>query len=546
MLIWDLKSGSPIHRLSGRLPKNQVVCTAISFSVDDRRALAALIGGTVLVWDLTTEQEQHPITLNAGPITREEFPRATFTADRQHLVTARRTGVLELWELQTGTRLQRFVGHGGAVYDVASSQDGRLILSAGADSTIRLWNVATGKELKSLRSDDRSVSCVTFAPDGRRVMSAGIYGTVHLWDLASGKEMCRMEGHTMAVNSIAFSPDGRRAVSGSDDRTVRLWQLPESGVAGGAPPNAVATPTLGQPDDTGHLPAGAVKSSAATLAGTTPAILATNDAAQRIKSSFTGVPEEPPKHITNTIRMKLVLISTGKFVMGSPDSDPTAKSDEQPQHPVRISKPFYLGIHEVTQGQYRAVMGDNPSRFKGSDDLPVERVSWLDAVEFCNKLSVREHRTVFYRIDGTYVTLVAGNGYRLPTEAEWEYACRAGSSTRFPFGHDASMLGQYAWHPHNGDNETHPVGQKLPNAWGLHDMLGNVWEWCGDWYGETYYASSPGSDPPGPASPSGRVLRGGCWGFVQGDDRSAKRFKRPPSHRDATVGFRLALASTGP
>ena len=113
---------------------------------------------------------------------------------------------------------------------------------------------------------------------------------------------------------------------------------------------------------------------------------------------------------------------------------------------MRISKPFYLGIHEVTQDHYRAVMGYNPSHFKGSDDLPVESVSWLDAVEFCNKLSEREKRTPFYRIDGTEVTLVGGEGYRLPTEAEWEYACRAGSTTQYPFGEDADKLGEYAWY----------------------------------------------------------------------------------------------------
>ena len=150
-------------------------------------------------------------------------------------------------------------------------------------------------------------------------------------------------------------------------------------------------------------------------------------------------------------------------------------------------------------------MGDNPSHFKGSDDLPVESVSWLDAVKFCNKLSEREKRTPFYRIDGTEVTLAGGNGYRLPTEAEWEYACRAKSTTLYPFGDDASKLGEHAWYAGNSESKTHPVGQKLPNAWGLYDMLGNVWEWCADGYDEKYYASSPSADPPvrpGPRSES--------------------------------------------
>ena len=204
-----------------------------------------------------------------------------------------------------------------------------------------------------------------------------------------------------------------------------------------------------------------------------------------------------------------------------------------------------LGIHEVTQGQYRAVMGYNPSRFKGSDDLPVERVSWLDAVGFCNKLSEWEKRTPFYRIGGTYVTLVGGNGYRLPTEAEWEYACRAGSTTECPFGDDTGKQGEHAWYGGNSENETHPVGQKLPNAWGLHDMLGNVSEWCGDWYGESYYASSPGSDPLGPPLASLRVIR---WLLLDAEPRtcrSATRHHIAPGNRYNSLGFRLALVQSG-
>ena len=155
----------------------------------------------------------------------------------------------------------------------------------------------------------------------------------------------------------------------------------------------------------------------------------------------------------------MVRIEAGSFLMGStkdqidqlmrlfPDSKREWFDDEQPQHPVEITRPFFLGIHEVTQGQYQAVMGENPSHFKGSDDLPVEQVSWLDAVLFCNKLSEQEKRTPFYRINGTEVTIAGGNGYRLPTEAEWEYACRAGSTTLYPFGDDGeASCGDHAWY----------------------------------------------------------------------------------------------------
>jgi len=212
---------------------------------------------------------------------------------------------------------------------------------------------------------------------------------------------------------------------------------------------------------------------------------------------------------SKAIGLKLVRIEPGSFLMGStkkqidqllrlfPDSKGEWFDDEQPQHPVKITRPFFLGTHPVTQGQYKAIMGSNPSGFKRSDDLPVEKISWLDAVNFCNKMSEKDKRTPFYRINGTDVADAGGNGYRLPTEAEWEYACRAGMAGLFPWGDDIGKQGEHVWFSDNSDSKTHPVGQKCPNAWGLYDMLGNVWEWCADWYDGKYYASSPAADPPG-------------------------------------------------
>jgi len=210
--------------------------------------------------------------------------------------------------------------------------------------------------------------------------------------------------------------------------------------------------------------------------------------------------------------MKMVLIRPGKFMMGEGEG----------RREVTISKPFYLGATEVTQAQYQAVMGANPSRVK-DPAAPVENVSWNDAAEFCKKLSERTRQTV-----------------RLPTEAEWEYACRAGTQTAFSFGDDPSALGDYAWHLGNSDGRSHPVGQKKPNAWGLYDMHGNVWEWCADWYGE--YPKDAATDPSGPASGAARVLRGGSWLF--GDPacfRCAYRYAAP-AYRGGSVGFRCAAA----
>jgi formylglycine-generating enzyme required for sulfatase activity len=256
------------------------------------------------------------------------------------------------------------------------------------------------------------------------------------------------------------------------------------------------------------------------------------------------VPAEPAKVITNTIGMKLVRIPAGEFLMGSPDSDEDALPHEKPQHRVRITQPFYLGATPVTQGQYRAITGTNPSYFQGSDDLPVEQVSWNDAIAFCNKLSEREGLKPFYQFGPGAQSGV--EGYRLPTEAEWEYACRAGSQTRFSFGDAPASLGQYAWYFSNSGNKTHPVAQKRPNAWGLYDMHGNVWEWCEDWYEANYYANSPGADPLAPPQASDRVIRGGGWSINPQVGRAANRGGLAPGYRYEYLGFRAARVRSGP
>jgi len=222
------------------------------------------------------------------------------------------------------------------------------------------------------------------------------------------------------------------------------------------------------------------------------------------------------------VTMKLVLIRPGKFMMGSPDSEQGRQGDEGPQHEVVITKPFYMGVTEVTQAQYEAVMGTNPSKFKGPTN-PVDSVTWDEAVEFCRRLSEKTGKTV-----------------RLPTEAEWEYACRAGTKTRFSFGDSDSVLGDYAWYKSNSGGKTNPVGQKKPNPWGLYDMHGNVWEWCADWYGD--YPKGAVTDPQGPAAGTSRVLRGGSLLYDPKYFRSASRIRlTPPDTRAHDCGFRCAM-----
>ena len=238
-----------------------------------------------------------------------------------------------------------------------------------------------------------------------------------------------------------------------------------------------------------------------------------------------------PVELKNSIGMKLALIPPGEFLMGSP-ADEEYRSDDEDRHRVRITKPFYLGVTEVTQGQWEAVMGTRPwsdeEYVKDGPDYAASYVSWEDAREFCERLSKREGKT-----------------YRLPTEAEWEYACRAGTTTVYQFGDNAAPLGEYAWFRDNAydvdQRYAHRVRQKKPNPFGLYDMHGNVWEWCSDWYEEDYYKTSPLADPMGPPTASARVYRGGGWGCIARYCRSAIRNRSAPADRGDGLGFRVAL-----
>ncbi|MFA4987204.1 MAG: formylglycine-generating enzyme family protein, partial [Candidatus Brocadiia bacterium] len=237
-----------------------------------------------------------------------------------------------------------------------------------------------------------------------------------------------------------------------------------------------------------------------------------------------GIPASP---------ISLVAISPGTFLMGS-DISEERDSDEKPAHRVNISHAFYMGATEITQAQYTAVMTANPSYFKG-DDLPVEQASWNDAVEFCRLLTEAERKKG---------NVPQGMEYRLPTEAEWEYCCRAGTTTDTFFGRDDwRTRDEYAW---LGKNETHPVGKKKPNPWGLYDMYGNVWEWCHDWYGPYPQTANPAeaaiqSDPVGPAIGEFRVMRGIGWKYDYCG--STSRFKAAPTYRGSGMcGFRVVLA----
>jgi formylglycine-generating enzyme required for sulfatase activity len=341
---------------------------------------------------------------------------------------------------------------------------------------------------------------------------------------------------------ISFTPwrtEGRARPFASGERGP-AFAAPQAGTPGRTPPSGGIQDTSGfwKPPPVG-TPAGS------------PSAGSPGSAAGKTRWWVSGQPEpakpqhppprtwypQPPRrraahldrevaiHLGGGLTMELVLIAAGQFLMGAPAWEQDAQSREKPQHRVRLTQPFYLAKYPVTQEQWQAVMGYNPSRFKALNG-PVEQVSWDDCQAFLSKLNGRHGTT--------------GATFRLPTEAEWEYACRAGSSTRWCFGDDEATLGNYAWYYANSGRSTHPVGQKRPNAWGLYDVHGNVWEWCADWYDGDYYRTSASRDPKGPHSGDYRVLRGGSWAYDPWGTRSTFRHWDTPGGRDDNCGFRVA------
>ena len=272
------------------------------------------------------------------------------------------------------------------------------------------------------------------------------------------------------------------------------------------------------------------------LTAVTLAALTGCDRPETKPATPTAAPGTTPAPVTNVVSgtaaapkaTAMVSITGGKFLMGDKDEV------DAPPHEVVVSS-FLMDRYLVTQEQFQKVTGTNPSRWKGNQN-PVEQLRWSDALAYCNKRSELEGLQPCYDLK-TQQCNFAANGYRLPTEAEWEYACRAGTTTAYFFGDNPAKVGTYAWFEKNSDGHPRPVGQKQPNPWGLYDMTGNVWQWCNDFYQVDYYAGSPRENPRGPKEGPNKVLRGGAWRFSADNCRSGYRYNESPGYADVCFGY---------
>jgi formylglycine-generating enzyme required for sulfatase activity/Tol biopolymer transport system component len=540
--VWESESGRVLVSLEGHTGG---VNTA-TFNPAGTRIVTAGMDRSVRVWDgesgrLLISFEAHRGSVNS----------AVFSPDGRQIATAGLDGIAKLWDADTGRSLISFEGHNGSVNSALFSPDGKRIITASSDNTAKVWDCTSGRLIINLDEHTSIVYSAAFSPDSTRLATVSADRTARVWDPVSGKMLAVLKGHYSTIHSVAFSPDGKRIVTGSHDHNAKVWDVqlesrspaeidellkkhvPLQLVGARLTPTEQISkekiPVL-QPDSlnsTKPLPLSELELKSYSF--DTVKVDRQGDIKERRKGEASYFTEE----LVDGVTMDMVYIPGGTFLMGSPpDEKGREEKLESPQHKVTV-KPFYMGKFEVTQAQWNAIMGTSLSRFKG-DDMPVASVSWYEVTEFCERLSER-----------------TGKVYRMPTEAEWEYACRAGTTTPFYFGETVTSEivncnGNYSYGSARKSKfreKTTLVGSMgVANGFGLFDMHGNVSEWCQDWSHAGYEgAPADGGAWERPAT-TYRISRGGSWDNISTFSRSAKRIRFAPTNRSTGTGFRIALS----
>ncbi len=497
--LWDVSSNKLLNNLEGHQGAIYEVC----YSGDGKQVITVSADKTVKIWDSKTGKLEKTLSDHGASVVSVRF-----SPDGKYLLTASTDATAKLWQASDGRLIYTLKGHGAGVTDAKFSPDGKEILTTSADTKAYLWEVATGKLLHILEGHTANIVGGDFSSDGELIITSSYDKTLRIWERSSGRFLVVLTGHSSPLRSSFFAKNREKIITASADKTAKIWHVGEENrspeeifaIVKEKIPIRLLEGRLIAPNQLSEL-----------------SLVEEKVSAQESSSNLYT------ENLGNNVKLEMVKIEAGEFEMGSSTKEKNHLNDEQ-QHTVKLSNAFYIGKYEITQAQWRIVaalptiniaLNSDPSKFKG-DNLPVEQVTWEEAIEFCERLSK-----------------ATGQKYRLPTEAEWEYAARAASKSEYP-----EALDDVAWYDKNSGNRSHKVGQKKPNAWGLYDIYGNVYEWCQDWYGD--YPTTKVVDPSGPSSGAFRVFRGGGWSSPAMICRSAFRYDITPDSRVSIgLGFRV-------
>lgn len=581
--LWDLGKREEARRYLGHTD----IVHSVAFSPNGKLIVSGggATGGNgdygVRLWDRQNGRQLHRLNAHTNLV-----HSVAFTPDGAHALSASMDGTVRVWDPETGREVQCFRGHTSGVTSIVCLTEGR-VLSGSADRSLRLWRIKPEQEvalkpgqskrtyLSDMQELDARVGYGTFAKKGQLGFEANKMRDIRVGGVAYANGLS-LHPPNNGFSNVRYRLDKTAQTlhaevaindSSSGPQSALVFEVVGDGKSlWRSQPLQVKNKKIECQADVAQVDM--LELRITCLGGSAMAHGVWLDPYVTMGGKESASPVAPlAKNVTNSIDMKLVLVPAGKFLMGTPDAEPNHKANEAPLHEVTISRPFYMGAHEVTVGQFRsfatasgyqteAERGGGASRlviddakkltypqdpkcnwknpfFEQKDDDPVVCMSWNDTQAFCRWLSQKEGKT-----------------YRLPTEAEWEYACRGGTSSPFAFGTSLTQKLANIRLPYQSKEKqdwlqrTMPVGSFPPNPFGIHDMHGNVWEWCNDYGDDDYYQKSPPQDPPGPERGTGRVVRGGSWDNSGSDCRSGFRgLTRSPNYRVHTFGFRVVLVA---